>query len=433
MTSIQKEYIIGCVGKPSSGKSTFFSSITDSSAKIGNYPFTTIEPNVGITHYIAECPCKKYNVICKPKYGSCNNGYRNIPIKMLDIAGLIPGAHLGDGLGNKFLDDLRHAHVLLHIIDISGNTNEKGEQTTNYNPINDHEWLRIEIEMWIFNNIYSNWSSIVRKSKTSDITISKLLLNQLSGYGCNELMIKKLISSMKLNDSADFSNWDKSDIIYLVRQFIKVRFPFVLVLNKADVMSENCDSNIVKFYEKYGDDHEIVVVSSLAEYFIKKMVSQNYIKLLYDNNSYNYSSFITSEDTHIEGSQTLKLIDNKLKSRLENIRDMVLFRHGVTGVQDAINKAVDLLGLIPVYPVKNIKTFTNDSYDEGNNFAFRDCILVPNGTTVKTLLKSLHIELDKNVVNIETVGGVKISENHLLSNQMNVIKITTAKYDEKNV
>lgn len=431
MASIQKEYIIGCVGKPSSGKSTFFSSITDSAAKIGNYPFTTIEPNIGITHYIAECPCKKYNVICKPKYGNCNNGYRHIPIKLFDIAGLIPGAHLGNGLGNKFLDDLRHAHVLLHIIDISGNTNEKGEQTTNYNPINDHDWLRIEIEMWIFNNIYSNWSSIVRKSKMSNIPISKLLLNQLSGYGCNESMIKKLISSMKLSESVDFSNWDKSDIIDLVRQFIKVRFPFVLVLNKADIMSENCDSNIVNFYKKYGDDHEIVVASSLAEYFIKKMVSQNYIKLVYDANNYNYSSFITSEDTHIEEARNLKIMDDKLKSRLENIKDMVLFRHGVTGVQDAINKAVDLLGLIPIYPVKNIKNFTNSLCDEANNFAFQDCILVPNRATVKTLLKSLHIELEKDLVNVETVGGVRISENHLLSNQMNVIKITTVKYDEK--
>ncbi|CAD98710.1 GTP binding protein [Cryptosporidium parvum] len=431
MTSIQKEYIIGCVGKPSSGKSTFFSSITDNPAKIGNYPFTTIEPNVGITHYIAECPCKKYNVICKPKYGNCNNGYRYVPIKMLDIAGLIPGAHLGNGLGNKFLDDLRHAHVLLHIIDISGNTNEKGEYTTNYNPINDHEWLRIEIEMWIFNNINSNWSSVVRKSKTSDISISKLLLNQFSGYGCNELMISKLISSMKLKDSVDFSNWDKTNILDLVRQFIKIRFPFVLVLNKADIMSESSDSNIVKFYEKYGSDHEIVVASSLAEYFIKKMVRQNYIKLVYDSNNYNYSSFITSEDIHNEESHGLKLIDDKLKSRLENIKDMVLFRHGVTGVQDAVNKAVDLLGLIPIYPVKNIKTFTNNLHDETNNSAFQDCILVPNGTMVKTLLKSLHIDLEKNLVNIETVGGIKISENHILSNQMNVIKITTVSYDEK--
>lgn len=432
MVSVHKEYIIGCVGKPSSGKSTFFSSITDTSAKIGNYPFTTIEPNVGITHYIAECPCKKYDVVCKPKYGICSNGYRYIPIKIFDVAGLIPGAHLGNGLGNKFLDDLRHAHVLLHIIDISGNTNEKGEQTTNYNPINDHEWLQIEIEMWIFNNVYSNWPSIVRKSKTTDISINKLLLSQFSGYGCNESMVNKLISSMKLKDSVDLSNWDKSNVIDLVRQFIKIRFPFVLVLNKADVMSESCDSNIVKFYEAYGNEHEIVVASSLAEFFIKKMVSQNYIKLVYENNSYNYSSFITREDSHVEGSQTLKLMDDKLKSRLENIKDMVLFRHGVTGVQDAINKAVDVLGLIPIYPVKNIRTFTNDPHNETNNFAFQDCILVPSGITVKTLLKSLHIELERSMVNIETLGGVKISENHTLSNKMNIIKITIVN-DEKKV
>ncbi|KAJ1615244.1 GTP binding protein [Cryptosporidium canis] len=431
MVSIHKEYIIGCIGKPSSGKSTFFSSITDTSAKIGNYPFTTIEPNVGIAHYITECPCRKYNVVCKPNYGACNSGYRYIPIKVFDVAGLIPGAHLGNGLGNKFLDDIRHAHVLLHIIDISGNTNEKGEQTTNYNPINDHEWLLKEIEMWIFNNIYTSWATIVRKSKAANIQVNKLLLSQFSGYGCNELMMNKLLSLMKIKDPIDLSSWDKSNVTDLVKQFVKIRFPFVLVLNKADVISEVCDSNIVRFYEIYGDKHEIVVASSLAELFIKKMVSQNYIKLVYENNSYNYCSFITKDDSQIDGANALKRMDDKLKSRLENFKDVVLFRHGATGVQDAINKAVDLLGLIPVYPVKNIRTFTNRPYEETNSSAFQDCILVPNGITVKALLKSLHIDPERGFVSIEAPGGVRVSEHQVLSREMNVLKIATVSHDDK--
>eukprot|EP01095_Lingulamoeba_sp_RSL-Kostka_P001715 TRINITY_DN124_c2_g1_i1.p1 TRINITY_DN124_c2_g1~~TRINITY_DN124_c2_g1_i1.p1 ORF type:complete len:142 (-),score=35.40 TRINITY_DN124_c2_g1_i1:33-458(-) len=139
--------MLGFVGKPSSGKSSFLNSVSKAKAKIGNYSFTTIDPNHGISFYQVDCPCVKYNLTdsCKPRYGKCINGIRYIPIKVLDVAGLIPGASEGLGLGNKFLDDLRSANVLLHIIDSSGNTDEKGEATSGYDPINDAEWLDKEI------------------------------------------------------------------------------------------------------------------------------------------------------------------------------------------------------------------------------------------------------------------------------------------------
>ncbi|KAL8441978.1 hypothetical protein Emag_006755 [Eimeria magna] len=120
-TKMAGDFIIGCVGK-----STFFNAATEgSSAKVGSYPFTTITPNEGIAYFATQCPCKKYGVKCSPRYGRCVSGRRSIPVRLLDVAGLIPGANEGRGLGCKFLDDLRLAHVLLHIIDISGTTNEK--------------------------------------------------------------------------------------------------------------------------------------------------------------------------------------------------------------------------------------------------------------------------------------------------------------------
>lgn len=142
------EVIIGCVGKPSVGKSTFFNAVCEkSSAKVGNYPFTTIEPNTGVTFYRAPCPCVAHGKAkeCSPRYGRCVDGTRFIPVKLLDVAGLVPGASEGAGLGNKFLDDLRHADVLMHILDVSGTTNEKGEATVGYDPINDAQWLHSEI------------------------------------------------------------------------------------------------------------------------------------------------------------------------------------------------------------------------------------------------------------------------------------------------
>jgi hypothetical protein len=107
--------LIGIVGKPSSGKSTFLNAVSDAKAKTGAYPFTTIKPNQGVTFWRTDCACKQFDCSanCAPRYGKCENGTRFVPVKILDVAGLIPGASQGLGLGNKFLDDLRHAHVFM--------------------------------------------------------------------------------------------------------------------------------------------------------------------------------------------------------------------------------------------------------------------------------------------------------------------------------
>jgi ribosome-binding ATPase YchF (GTP1/OBG family) len=91
--------------------------------------FTTIDPQRAIGYLQIECPCQRYNVSdrCQPNYGGCYEGRRSVPIELLDVAGLVPGAHQGRGLGNKFLDDLRHADALIHVVDVSGTTDAEGK------------------------------------------------------------------------------------------------------------------------------------------------------------------------------------------------------------------------------------------------------------------------------------------------------------------
>lgn len=122
--------LIGIVGKPSSGKSTFLNAVSDAKAKTGAYPFTTIKPNQGITFWRTECACKRFDCTanCEPRYGKCVDEQDLFQLKFLviccllninivsDVAGLIPGASQGLGLGNKFLDDLRHAHVFMQYV-----------------------------------------------------------------------------------------------------------------------------------------------------------------------------------------------------------------------------------------------------------------------------------------------------------------------------
>ncbi|CEL97715.1 unnamed protein product [Vitrella brassicaformis CCMP3155] len=445
-----QDFIIGCVGKPSAGKSTFFNAVTDGKAKIGNYPFTTIEPNQGVGYYTTQCPCKKYGVRCRPRYGWCHDGRRKVPVKLLDVAGLIPGASEGLGLGNKFLDDLRHADVLLHIIDVSGTTNEKGESTTGYDPSGDHEWLEMEVQLWIYNNLFSRWQTVAKRHQATNSPVVQTLLAQLSGYGAKEPLIQSVLDELHVKDPVNLMEWDKEQIRQLVtgwvRVFVRRRFMFILVLNKADSGGDT-DANALKLSQKY-DEGRIVMCSALAECFLRKMKDQKYIR--YDEGSF---MFTTAEEEENEseaqqpnGGQSsddapgsskrpsssqkpLKPLDGKVSQRLEKIRDMVLFRHGSTGVHQAIDRAVEVAGLVPVYPVKNITHFGGGGKGEG---AFPECVLVRPGTTVRQFAGMLHHEIDKHFLYAEGPDGRRLGEDDEITAERNIIRYVTERAAEEN-
>eukprot|EP01132_Coremiostelium_polycephalum_P006065 gene6065-7555_t len=406
------ELVIGCVGKPSAGKSSFLNAATDSNAKVGNYPFTTIEPNYGVTYYPTECPCKRFDKIsqCSPRYGRCENGTRYIPVKMLDVAGLVPGASEGLGLGNQFLDDLRHAHVLLHVVDVSGTTNEKGEETTGYDPINDIQWLKDEIHNWIYNNLWKRWQNIIRKQKATKSQADIILQKKLSGYGTRIQLVRESLENINLREPISLESWDTDQLHKFVNSFLDVRFPTVLVLNKVDMSAS--DQNISKICSKYPNN-VMVPTSALAECFLKKMRSQNYIK--YKEGDDMFETFETDSN--------LKQCDEKLKSRLEKLQDLVLFRYGSTGIQYAIKTAVELKKFIPVYPVKNLKSL---SCDKSGGSVLRDCMLVPPGTEVREFAGILHPDLEKYYLYAEGISGTRLGETDVITEHNNIIKFTSA-------
>ncbi|KAF8820969.1 GTP binding protein [Cardiosporidium cionae] len=395
-----KDFVIGCVGKPSAGKSSFFNAVTDAAnAKVGNYPFTTIEPNQGIAYYTTQCPCKRFNAQCKPRYGSCINGKRKIPVKLLDIAGLIPGASQGRGLGNKFLDDLRHADVLLHIVDVSGCTNEKGEITIGYDPSHDHEWLVEEIELWIFNNLWSRWPSIARRHNNTKSPLAATLLSQLSGYDTKESMIDDLLNALEFSDPVNLLLWDAEKIRH---------------------MGGDTAANALKISKKHADTY-VLLCSALAECFLRKLKHQRYI--LYEEGQMN---FVDAEQP--QGKEhNLKPLDDKLKTRLRNIQNLVLYRHGSTGVQAGINLAVETAGLIPVYPVKNIHQLRSDGM---HTEVFPECILVRPGTSVKTFARMLCHGIECNFLYAEGIDGRRVSEDEILSLENNILHFVTSRTEK---
>ncbi|MHA1952993.1 MAG: GTPase, partial [Candidatus Heimdallarchaeaceae archaeon] len=180
--------LIGIVGKPSCGKSTFLNALTMVNAKVGDYPFTTIEPNRGTAYVRSPCVCKELDVTDNPKNSLCEDGIRFLPIQFLDVAGLVPGASEGRGLGNKFLDDLRQADVLIHVVDASGSLDAEGNAVDkgSWDPLDDVKFLEEEIDAWILAIINRDYETMKKKASAEKLRFSNLLYDKLTG-----LAIKK--------------------------------------------------------------------------------------------------------------------------------------------------------------------------------------------------------------------------------------------------
>jgi len=394
--------IIGIVGKPSTGKSTFFKASTLAEVEIANYPFTTIDKNEAIGFVSTNCVEKEFNVKCNPRFGYCIHGKRFIPVEMIDVAGLVPGAHKGKGRGNQFLDDLRQADVLIHIIDISGSTNENGEPVNpgSYNPANDIKFLEEELDMWYFQIIKKGWNKFVAKTKHEKEELHKALEKQLSGLKVDEDSVKEAIKELPEN----FENWSDKELKNLASILRKKTKPMIIAANKIDIKEGN--ENYKKLKAKFKD-YLIIPCSAEAELALKEAAKKELID-------------------YIPGNINFKIISDKLneeqKKALKFIKTDVLEKYNTTGVQNVLNKAVfELLSYIAVYPVA-----TNKLTDKDGN-TLPDCFLVPNKTTALELAFKIHSDIGKSFIKaIDLKTKQVIGKEHKLKNR-DVIEIISRK------
>jgi len=393
--------IIGLLGKANVGKSTFFNSATDLSVQMANFPFTTIDPNVGIAFVRINCVCKELGVLDNPSNSRCIDGVRFIPIKLVDIAGLVPGAHSGKGLGNKFLDDARQSDVIIHVVDIAGSTDEEGRPVSlgDGDPLTDIEFVENEFDLWIHSLILKDWNKVVKESENLKQKIEYTISKRLSGLAISEKIIGKAINDLNLNKKP--LEWSNDDLLLLCKQIRQVSKPIIIAANKADLPS--AEKNISKLKSLNRIFFPCV---SEAELLLKRALQKNIIYYLPGDSSFE----IKNE----------KNLSDKQKDALITV-SKVLKKFGSTGVQNILNHACfKILDKIVVYPVEDELKFTDK---KGN--VLPDARIVSKNITAKELANIIHKELGKGFLYaIDARSKQRISAEHILKNN-DIIKIVS--------
>jgi ribosome-binding ATPase YchF (GTP1/OBG family) len=397
--------LVGIVGKTNTGKSTFFKGATLAEVAIEDRPFVTIKPNSGVSFVKIKCADQEFNVKCQSKHGYCLNGYRFVPLQLMDVAGLVPGAHEGRGLGNQFLDDLRQADVLIHIIDVSGSTNEEGEsvEPLSYDPANDIKFLEVELDMWYLRLIKKGWEPFAKKAIQERQELNKALSSHLTGLGVNEKMVEELIKKLELPE--DLVQWDEDTLKKLATELRKTTKPMIIACNKIDI--KGAAENFTKLENEFPD-HMLVACSAESELALKEAAKHELIE------------YIPGEDNFTIKDESK--LSEKQKKALEFVKETILKKFKSTGVQQVLDDAVfKLLKYIAVYPVAN-----SHLQDKDGNI-LPDCFLVPEQITALEFAFKVHTDIGDNFIKaVDLKTKQIIGKEHRLNNQ-DVIEIITSK------
>ena len=391
--------IIGIVGKPNCGKSTFFKSATMADILIANYPFATIKPNTGVGHVRTRDAGADLGRESTPRHGFRIGETRFVPVELIDVAGLVPGAHEGKGMGNQFLDDLRQADVLVHVIDLSGSTNEGGEPVDrlSYDPANDVRFLEDELDHWYYGILRKGWEKFARQI-SHEGKVDVALAKQLSGLSVREEHIKGAIKRLSLGP--DPRTWTDENLLALARDLRIATKPIVVAANKADV--PGALENLERLRSMFPA-LRIVPTSAESELALRSAAKEGFIAYAPGDSSFTY---------------TEKGCSDKQRQALGFIEKHVLGTLKSTGVQQVLDAAVfEELRYIAIYPggVNNL--------EDSEGRVLPDCFLMPPGSTALDFAFKLHTDFGKGFIKaIDVRRRLPIGKDHRL-NHGDVVEI----------
>lgn len=393
--------IAGIIGKPNTGKSTFFNAATLLNVPMASYPFTTIQPNFGVGYVRVPCVCKELGVTDHPVNSLCLDGIRLIPVKLVDVAGLVPGASQGRGLGNRFLDDLRQADALIHVVDASGSTDEEGRLCPpgSRDPALDIEFVEREFDLWVTQIVLKDWPRMSKSAEAGAGKLSTMLAERLSGLSIVEGQVVEAIGAARLGVGAPAS-WSQEDLYRFCGSLRAKAKPTVIAANKSDLPTAG---KKIEDLKKRG--WMVIPCAAEAELLLRRASEKGLIDYLPGDADFRVSNGVKPTPEQ--------------KKALEIVQEKVLKVWGSTGVQQCINSAyLDLLGGVVVYPVED-----ETKLADKKGHVLPDAYIMKKGSTARDLAYAIHSDLGATFLYaVDARRGIRLGADHRLKNS-DVIKI----------
>ena len=386
---------VALAGKPNAGKSTFYAAATTADPEVANYPFTTIEPNRGVSYARTECPCLARDRRCDSE--NCHDGTRYVPVELIDVAGLVPGAHEGRGLGNQFLDELTDADAILHVVDAAGATDAEGEPVGvgEHDPLEDLQFIETEMDRWLASILERNWESLVRGARSPEFAIDEALTELLTGVGATPGDVARILRELSYpDDPAAWTDENRRALATALRERTK---PIVVVANKIDA----ADEADIRRLQETAD--VVIPASAESELALRRGAEAGQIE--YDPGDAAFEIGEVSDDQRAGLARIGELLD----------------RWGGTGVQRAIDTVVyDVLDRITVYPVRDAAAWT-----DGDGRMLPDAELLPAGATPVDLAYAIHSEIGDGYISaVDARTSREIGEDHELG-EGDVVRIVS--------
>jgi ribosome-binding ATPase len=372
--------LIGLVGRPNVGKSTFFKAASLSDVLIANYPFATIKPNHGMGYVKIKDLAPEFGKRSTPREGFVRDGkdkgkivkglWRFVPVELMDVAGLVEGASQGKGLGNEFLNDLSNADAFIHVVDISGETDQEGKQTQDYYPGHDIRIIEKELDLWYLGILNKAWKVFSRKIEMEKSNFAESVSKQFSGLKVTEDNVKEAILKSSLNSEKPHS-WSEHDLAVFAQTLRKISKPMIIAANKVD--RPNGEENLMRIKEEF--EYKIIECFAEGELALREADKAGLVEYVPGDNNF----------------KVLGELNEKQEKALEDVQSF-LEKHNTTGIQDVLNVTVfELLNYVSIFPA-------GDKLVDSKGNVLPDCYLMPKGSTALDFAYKLHSDIGDNFI-----------------------------------